>query len=214
MSLRVAPTGVRLTVPPRTPASQIEAFLVASTEWVDAQCGRLAPAPPGLSHGDRLAYLDTGLELVVRPTDTGRQGVAREGFRLTVTLAPAVPPDALVEAWYRRQARVVIESRAQAAAAALGARVPRIAIRDPRSRWGSCSSTGTLSFSWRLLLAPERVLDYVVAHEACHLVRPDHSATFWDLVAEAFPGHQAERAWLREHGALLHRGPAWRLSPS
>jgi predicted metal-dependent hydrolase len=75
-----------------------------------------------------------------------------------------------------------------------------------------------LSFSWRLLLAPEPVLDYVVAHEACHLVRPDHSPAFWALVAENFAGHVAARTWLREHGARLHRGPAWRweegLSPS
>ena len=123
-----------------------------------------------------------------------------------------------MEAWYRREARALIAPRAHARAESLGASVARVAIRDPRSRWGSCSGTGTLSFSWRLVLAPERVLDYVVAHEVCHLLRADHSPAFWALVAGAFPGHEAARAWLRTDGALLHRGPAWRtrtgLSPS
>ncbi|MEQ1571314.1 MAG: M48 family metallopeptidase [Myxococcota bacterium] len=124
-----------------------------------------------------------------------------------------------MEAWYRREARRVIAPRVHALAAARGVGAARVAIGDPRSRWGSCSGTGTLSFSWRLMLAPEHVLDYVIAHEVCHLSRPDHSPAFWALVAETFPGHEASRAWLRSEGALLHRGPAWRaererLSPS
>ena len=83
-------------------------------------------------------------------------------------------------------------------------------VRDPLSRWGSCSPSGRLSFSWRLLLAPAAVLDDVVAHEVCHLVRPDHSPAFWELMGRVAPGHRASRAWLREHGERLHLGPAWR----
>lgn len=218
MTLRVAPSGVRLTVPPRTPARQIEAFLRASEPWVAEQRGRLAPAPAPLRHGDRLAYLGDALDLVVVPARGRRAGAGREGSRLVVPVRPGDVPGAIVERWYRHEAARVIAPRVRAAAAALGGRAGRVAIRDPRSRWGSCSSSGTLSFSWRLLLAPETVLDYVVAHEACHLRQPDHSPAFWALVAETFPAHARARAWLREHGARLHRGPAWRweegLSPS
>jgi predicted metal-dependent hydrolase len=85
-----------------------------------------------------------------------------------------------------------------------------VSVRDPRSRWGSCAGSGRLSYSWRLLLAPEAVLDHVVAHEVCHLVRPDHSPAFWALVGEVDPGAAERRAWLREHGDRLHLGPAWR----
>lgn len=212
MTLRVAPAGIRLTVPRRTPAREIDAFLRASAGWVAEQSARLAPAPAPLRHGDRLALLDGGLRLEIRGAGA-RARAARHGDRLVVTTGPDGDADGAVEAWYRREARAVITPRVHAAAAGLGVTARRIAIGDPRSRWGSASATGTLSFSWRLLLGPERVLDYVVAHEVCHLLRQDHSPAFWALVAEAFPAHAEARAWLRAEGTLLHRGPAWRSGP-
>jgi predicted metal-dependent hydrolase len=100
----------------------------------------------------------------------------------------------------RRLARELTTETAQAEAARIGATFRRIAIRDTRSRWGSCSSNGTLSFSWRLALAPRRILDYVVVHELCHLVHHDHSRRFWSLVARARPTYREERNWLGNHG--------------
>ena len=88
-------------------------------------------------------------------------------------------------------------------ARALGVRYGRIAIRGQRTRGASCSSRGTLSFNWRLALAPHSVLDYVVVHELCHLSEPNHSPRFWALVAERRPGWRAERDWLRVHGPEL-----------
>jgi predicted metal-dependent hydrolase len=88
-------------------------------------------------------------------------------------------------------------------AGALGVRYERIAIRGQRTRWGSCSTRGTLSFNWRLALAPFAVLDYVVVHELCHLREPNHSPRFWALVAARRPDWRASRAWLREHGEEL-----------
>jgi predicted metal-dependent hydrolase len=92
----------------------------------------------------------------------------------------------------------------------MGAHVAGVTVRDPRSRWGSCSSRGRISYSWRLLLAPEHVLDHVVAHEVCHLLRRDHSPAFWALVHDVDPGTDEARRWLREHGPRLREGPAWR----
>ncbi len=116
-----------------------------------------------------------------------------------------------MEGWYRREAAEALGARARALAARLGVEVAAVSIRDPRSRWGSCGASGRLSFSWRLLLAPEAVLDYVVAHEVCHLLQPDHSPRL--LGARGGGGARASsapRAWLREHGDRLHLGPAWR----
>jgi predicted metal-dependent hydrolase len=100
----------------------------------------------------------------------------------------------------RRLARNAISETARREAARLGVSYTRITIRDTRSRWGSCSTTGTLSFSWRLALAPREILDYVVVHELCHLRHHDHSQRFWNLVRQVWPQYREHKAWLDAHG--------------
>ena len=109
----------------------------------------------------------------------------------------------------RREAQARISLLAQSEAVALGVRYTRLTIRDQRSRWGSCSSKGALSFNWRLVLAPHDVLDYVVVHEVCHLVEHHHGASFWELVAQRRPGYDECRRWLDDHGweLLAYRPP-------
>lgn len=115
----------------------------------------------------------------------------------------------LSEARGRRVARKLVNETAGLEAARLGVTYQRIAIRDTRSRWGSCSPKGTLSFSWRLALAPRRVLDYVVVHELCHLVHHNHSLRFWSLVERMRPEYHEDEAWLDAHGwELLAYRPA------
>jgi predicted metal-dependent hydrolase len=211
MTLRVSRDGARLTVPPRTSAREIDAFLRDSSGWVAEQRARLGQPPAPLAEGDRLALLDGELELIVAPA-ARRTSVRRDGPWLVACMAPGGDLDGAVERWYRREAAAVLDARARTLAGRLGVDVAGVGIRDPRGRWGSCSSSGRLSFSWRLLLTPEAVLDYVVAHEVCHLVRPDHSRAFWALVEQVVPGFRGRRAWLREHGDRLHLGPAWRTA--
>jgi hypothetical protein len=123
--------------------------------------------------------------------------------------APVLSLPALSEHDGRRRARELVTETAQQEAPRVGASYRRIAIRDTRSRWGSCSSTGTLSFSWRLALAPRRILDYVVVHELCHLVHHDHSHRFWSLLGRVRPSYRDERSWLSDHGwELLAYRPA------
>jgi predicted metal-dependent hydrolase len=109
-------------------------------------------------------------------------------------------PEPMTEREGRRRARAAVTGVAEAEAPRLGVSFARIAIRDQRTRWGSCSSRGTLSFNWRLVLAPPDVLDYVVVHELCHLREPNHSPRFWQLVAAARPGYRSQRRWLADHG--------------
>lgn len=210
MTLRVKPSGVRLTIPPRTPAAQVDAFLRASGDWVREQRALLCPPPPPLADGDRLAYLDGALDLVVGTLARGRPRARRESGALLVGVPAGADVDAVVERWYRREAREVLLARSRDLAARMDAHLVDVTVRDPRSRWGSCSRAGRISYSWRLLLAPESVLDYVVAHEVCHLRRHDHSPAFWELVHEACPEAGEARRWLRRHGPDLYRGPAWR----
>jgi predicted metal-dependent hydrolase len=112
-------------------------------------------------------------------------------------------PNAVSESEARRATRELVAMIADDEAAALDVSVERIEVRDQRTRWGSCSARGTLSFNWRLVLAPFDVLDYVVVHELCHLREPNHSSRFWRLVESRRPDWRAQRAWLHEHGPEL-----------
>jgi len=115
----------------------------------------------------------------------------------------------LTEQAGRREARARISLLAQSEAAALGVSYRQIAVRDQRSRWGSCSAGGTLSFNWRLVLAPHDVLDYVVVHEVCHLLEHNHGPAFWALVRRRRPGYAEAKQWLDDHGweILAYRPP-------
>jgi predicted metal-dependent hydrolase len=118
-------------------------------------------------------------------------------------------PPQLTESEGRRLARRLVRETIAVEAPRIGVRCRRIAIRDTRSRFGSCSSAGSLSFSWRLVLAPRPILDYVVVHELCHLVHMDHSRRFWSLVERVRPAFREQRDWLGDHGweLLAYRPP-------
>ncbi len=167
-----------------------------STRAVANRPSRLGLDRPGVVH------LNGEVVPVAR---RGGRAIARlDGDRL---LVGGSEPEAAaaVERWYRREAGARIADRVRMHEPAIGVRATTISIRDPRSRWGSCSTRGTLSFSWRLLLAPAEVLDYVVVHELCHLVHPNHSRAFWEAVERHFPARRQASAWLHEHGYELHR---------
>jgi predicted metal-dependent hydrolase len=133
--------------------------------------------------------------------EAGRTRVHRRGDALHV---PAGPERlAALERWYRRAAYDEVRGRLDSACAQIGASYERLAIRGQRTRWASCSRTGTMSFNWRLLLAPAAVLDYVVWHEVCHLEVMDHSPRFWALLESRCPGYRDQVRWLRRHGATL-----------
>lgn len=110
-----------------------------------------------------------------------------------------------VKRWLRLRAAERLRERVAAHAAALGVSHGRVSVRDQRTRWGSCTHAGALAFSWRLILAPPQVLDYVCAHEVAHIVEMNHSPAFWRLVARLVPGYARHRDWLRDHGQRLHR---------
>lgn len=107
--------------------------------------------------------------------------------------------------WLRAEARMTITLLANKKTAEINCRPFVISIRDQKSRWGSCSSSGHLSFNWRLIMAPPQILDYVVAHESAHLIHMNHSVTFWELVAQMTNDVHGSKNWLKQHGENLHR---------
>ena len=124
---------------------------------------------------------------------------------LTVGTANPSVADRLVLQWLKTEARSDLLLAVRHHVATLGLPEPPVTLRDPRTRWGSCSSKGRLSLSWRLILAPSNVLDYVAAHEVAHLVELNHSSRFWALVQRLCPGYQTQERWLKTQGRSLHR---------
>ena len=198
--VRIEPDGSLLvTLPQAAKASEADDAIAQLGDWIaqrreNLQLARSALArPPGT-----LPYLG---ELLTVSEQAGRTRAHRSGDEL---LVPADQRrDAAIERWYRRNAKSEVLARLAPALAALGAKSGSISIRDQRTRWGSCSSSGALSFNWRLLLGPPELLDYVVWHEACHLVVLDHSPRFWSLLELHSPNYREPRDWLRRNGAAL-----------
>lgn len=202
-SLRVSRLDgkVTLSMPLRAREGEALAFLQGHEGWLRQTLSAMPDsARQAVSHGSVIPV--EGTALVLTPA-TGR-GVRVEGDRLLVPGDPAtVGPR--VAAWLKVLARDRLAAASTLYAGLVGRQFSSLAIRDTRSRWGSCSPDGRLMYSWRLILAPAPVLDYVAAHEVAHLVELNHSAAYWAVVDRIYPGWQAQRAWLREHGQTLHR---------
>ncbi|HEY2767948.1 MAG TPA: SprT family zinc-dependent metalloprotease [Solirubrobacteraceae bacterium] len=189
---------VEVVLPQRAPARAAAAAVQELRPWIER---RLAEAHAALAQvarrGGTVPYLGRSLELVAQD---GRRRAHLRGDRL---LVPSGDPRPALELFYRRAARSEIAARLDRATALAGTSYSGLSIRGQRTRWASCSAAGRMSFNWRLLLAPESVLDYVVWHEVCHLEVLDHSPRFWELVQRRWPRWREDRDWLRRHGATL-----------
>jgi predicted metal-dependent hydrolase len=196
-------------VPRRFPLRKVEPFVQEKRPWIERTLRRMRESetefpPARLEDGGEVPYLGERLALrvSVQPGRV-RAHVARRGAELRVALGPETRLGDALEAWYRRRAREEIAPRLDAAVARAGRSYTSLQIRGQRTRWASCSTTGAMSFNWRLLLAPEEILDYVVEHEVAHLDAQDHSERFWRLLASRSPGWREHERWLRRHGHAL-----------
>jgi predicted metal-dependent hydrolase len=188
-------------LPRRATQREAAAAIAELRPWIEKrlhEVGRVREAVA--ARGDTVPYLGRTLRMI---PERGRQRVHRSDERtLLVPADPSARTQGL-ERWYRRAARAEIAPRLDVACRQAGHTYTALTIRGQRTRWASCSRSGAMSFNWRLLLAPEPVLDYVVWHEVCHLDVMDHSSRFWSLLATRCPGYEQPRAWLRRHGATL-----------
>jgi hypothetical protein len=192
--------GVELVLPRRATEREAQAAIRELGPWIERRWREVGRTREALAaRGDAVPYLGRMLALAAEP---GRMRVHRRGDTLLVPEAEDEAKPAL-ERWYRRAARTEIATRLDRACEQAGLRYEGLTIRGQRTRWASCSRGGAMSFNWRLLLAPEPVVDYVVWHEVCHLKVMDHSRRFWKLVARYCPDHRQHSAWLRRHGATL-----------
>lgn len=193
--------GVVVTLPPGTGSPEALDLVARQETWIIDQLAALPPRVP-FSDGAVIPVLGIDHRVCHRP-GRGPPVEAADGEILV-----AGRPEHLARRlgdWLRGEARRQIETRVETLAGRLGHRAGRITLRDPRTRWASCAADGGLSFSWRLVMAPEPVLAYVVAHEMAHLAIRGHGPAFWALVGDLVDGVDEGRAWLRRHGPGLHR---------
>ena len=199
LSLRVSGIDGRVTVsyPPHASERQAMAFAMEKADWIR---GQLARRPEVVTVAPGVAVPVEGRWLTVAPG--AQRGVRVEGERI---VAPAGRPGAALGAFLKALARERLAEASDRHAAKLGRGFGRLTLRDTRSRWGSCSAAGDLMYSWRLVMAPPEVLDYVAAHEVAHLAHMHHGPAFWAEVRRLFGDHRAARGWLRREGGALHR---------
>jgi predicted metal-dependent hydrolase len=204
-------SGVEVVVPRRMALRHVEPFVREKSPWIERTLRRFREAEqalptPLLDDGGVVPYLGRELELRVH-VEPGRvrDHVARRGDVLHVRVGEGGPEAVrgALERWYRRRARVDVAAKLDVATGRAGTSYTRLTIRSQRTRWASCSSSGAMSFNWRLLLAPEPILDYVVEHEVAHLEVLDHSPRFWRLLASRCPEYREYERWLRLNGSAL-----------
>jgi hypothetical protein len=203
VSLRIAPqTGsVIVTLPMRAARGAGMALLMSHAHWVSDRLAALPEALP-IADGAAIPLADTPHVIRHRPDLRGGAWIADGEIHVA---GDAGFLRRRVLDLLRKEARTRLTARALAKAAEIAARPSRVTVKDTRTRWGSCAPDGGLAFSWRLVMAPEFVQDYVVAHEVAHLRHMNHGARFWALVARLTPHTSAANLWLRDHGARLLR---------
>jgi predicted metal-dependent hydrolase len=205
LRIQSATREVVLTIPPRGTLKEAQEFAQKHGGWIAARFDRLPKAAP-FADGAIVPLRGVPHRIVHRRAVRGT--VWTETMHGAHQLCVAGNPphiDRRINDYLRREAKRELEAASHRFAGELGVRIKRVAVRDQSSRWGSCSTSGVLSFSWRLILAPRSVLEYLAAHEVAHLIEMNHSARFWRLVQRLCPDHERAKNWLDVHGTDLHR---------
>ena len=206
LRIQAATREVVLTIPPRGTLKEARDFAQKHGGWIAARLRRLPEAAP-FAHGVMVPLRGVPHQIVHRHGARGTvwTETATSGERLLCVAGHEPHVDRRIGDFLRREAKRELETASRRFARDLGLAVRRVSVRDQSSRWGSCSTAGMLSFSWRLILAPNHVLEYLAAHEVAHLIEMNHSARFWRLVQRIYPDQARAKAWLEAHGADLHR---------
>ncbi|MFC6198616.1 M48 family metallopeptidase [Ponticaulis profundi] len=191
-----------VTAPSYRDFNAAKKFVASRTDWLEAQAVRL-PTRQSVEPGGSILFRGER-HLLTRSADKGRTKLIEGSPNEIDSPGALITFEDRILSFCKKSARKDLEVAVDRYAAILRASPQKITLRDTVSRWGSCSARGNLSFSWRLILAPPYVLDYVAAHEVAHLIEMNHSSAFWKLVDDAYGPHKAARQWLKSNGRQLH----------
>lgn len=198
--------GVRVRAPKSTPVEKLDVIVHRKAKWIVDRRRRHEDLPPPatpreFTNGETFLYLGKQYRLRLQSGSRGTDAVRLVGAHLRVSAGPRVR-DQLVE-WYRQRAKERLEKRVAVWADRIGVTPGRVLVREQRTRWGSADAKGDLRFNWRVVQAPARLLDYVVAHELVHLLHADHTREFWATLGRVMPDYEARREKLRVMGRAM-----------
>jgi predicted metal-dependent hydrolase len=201
LSLRISSLDGKVTLsgPPYVRESDYMAFIRDKEDWIIKNLA-VMPEKTLVAAGAVLVYRGSPVTVAM----ASQRGVRIAGDAIYVARTSR-SIGASIKGFLKSQARDALAHASDRYAAQLGVGYSALVLRDTRSRWGSCSSQGQLMYSWRLIMAPPDILDYVAAHEVAHLIEMNHSRAFWNVVARLYPDYEKAREWLRSHGPMLHR---------
>ncbi|GBE26715.1 hypothetical protein BMS3Bbin03_00634 [bacterium BMS3Bbin03] len=201
-------TGLRVIAPQNMPPEKVIEFIVKKENWILKHlCRTQQPLPKNLSDGETVLYkgrfhkirakIVPGADFSVQLNDTT--------FDVRLPRASEASLHTALSVWFRRQAKAQIVRETHRLAQEFGLKIGRVSIRSQKTRWGSCSSKRNLNFNWRLLMAPEEVLRYVIIHELTHVNEMSHSGRFWSLMAVRCPQYRQHRKWLKENEPVMRQ---------
>lgn len=204
-----------LTIPRFTMQFEVNRFIKMQTPWIEKQLSKIEkqnsvhPRPKYLN-GDIFYYLGEPVTLELVPSSFWRPRINIRGDKMIISIHREMKMTEgkklikkTIQLFFKKKAEEVIHDRLQFFNGHYGHEYKRVTLRNQKSRWGSCSTQKNLNFNWKLVMAPIEIIDYVVVHEMCHLKQMNHSAKFWNLVAERMPNYKEMRKWLKENSFLL-----------
>ncbi len=197
--------NLTVRAPLKMAAVHIRLFVETHADWIKKNQAKIQSSQPvspkRYVEGGKFLYLGESFPLIIVPRQRPALVFTGTTFRLAKNALPGAP-EAFVR-WYKQQARLLLSERVLALATEYGFKYRKIRISSARTRWGSCSSLGTLSFTYRLVMAPLQVVDYVVLHELVHTQVGNHSRTFWDRLGKLMPDYKQRLAWLKKNGKFM-----------
>ena len=210
ISLQLKKDGsIVIHAPRRVSEREIDLFFHSKKDWlqkkiVESQVKRAESDTKYFTSGEIFYYLGSPYPLIVDDSKKSSEGLTFSSHQFILAGVHAHQAEALFVTWYKEKAREYIEERVRHYSGVLKLYPALVRIGNARSRWGSCSYKNHLSFTWRLIMAPHAVVDYVVIHELAHIKEKNHSNRFWNLVEEIIPDYGTYRKWLRQKGQLLN----------
>jgi predicted metal-dependent hydrolase len=212
LSLEVGHEGIKARAPERMPEAAIKQFITSRRNWIESTLAKLPPlhAQLNLQNGCELSVLGQAYPLLITEGQKAIYIDTNQQLVVPVSSRANSPEQALrnkLIKWYKKVAMRHLELRVhnQAGKMLTNGVTPKIKVRDYKRRWGSCDQRGDLSFNWRIIMAPERVMDYVVVHELAHLQEFNHSRRFWNIVEQEMSDWREQQRWLSDNGSLLYR---------